>query len=152
MPCMQPLFLPPPHLILLLPSLPCPQVLKFAVGLAYISTLVLSLTGSLPFPCFTSVIVAYGMAGEMVKLAEANLMSEWAGAGLRPPLRRPSGQLWTALALGARCQPPLPFTPRPSSPPGPPFSHYLQTQTGSSGSSSWPPGGTSPSAPCWCWA
>lgn len=51
------------------------EVLKFAVGLAYISTLVLSLTGSLPFPCFTSVIVAYGMAGEMVKLAEANLMN-----------------------------------------------------------------------------
>ncbi len=58
------------------PPSPC-QVLKFSVGLAYISTLVLSLTGALPFSCFTSVIVAYGMAGEMVKLAENNLMSEW---------------------------------------------------------------------------
>lgn len=57
------------------------QLLKFSVGLAYISTLALSLTGALPFPCFTSVIVAYGMAGEMVKLAEANLMSECGGAG-----------------------------------------------------------------------
>lgn len=49
------------------------ETLKFAVGLAYISTLVLSLTGYLPFSCFTSVVVAYGLAGEMVKLAETNL-------------------------------------------------------------------------------
>lgn len=57
------------------------------MGLAYISTLVLSLTGALPFSCFTSVIVAYGMAGEMVKLAENNLMSEWGGVCWAVPRR-----------------------------------------------------------------
>ena len=63
------------------PRCPClglPQVLKFSVGFTYISTLVLSVTGYLPFSCFTSVVVAYGLAGEMVKLAETNMLSEWA--------------------------------------------------------------------------
>jgi hypothetical protein len=54
-----------------------PQVLKFAVGFTHIVTLVLGLMGVLPFACWTSAMVAYGMAGEMVKLAETNSMSEW---------------------------------------------------------------------------
>lgn len=59
-------------------------MLKGAVGTTYILAAALAFTGVLPFSVLTSVIVAYGMAGEMVKLAETNLMSEWGwgGAGL----------------------------------------------------------------------
>ena len=47
------------------------------MGTTYILAAVLAFTGVLPFSVLTSVIVAYGMAGEMVKLAETNLLSEW---------------------------------------------------------------------------
>lgn len=50
-------------------------MLKFAVGATYIATVGLSLSGVLPFSCLTSAIVAYGMAGEMCKLAETNMLS-----------------------------------------------------------------------------
>lgn len=45
-------------------------VLKFVVGVTYAVTLVLSLFGVLPFAVWTSAMVAYGYAGEMVKFAE----------------------------------------------------------------------------------
>ena len=51
-------------------------MLKFAVGFTHIVTLVLGLMGVLPFACWTSAMVAYGLAGEMVKLAETNATSE----------------------------------------------------------------------------
>lgn len=47
------------------------------MGTTYILAAALAFTGVLPFSVLTSVIVAYGMAGEMVKLAETNMMSEW---------------------------------------------------------------------------
>lgn len=53
-----------------------PQILKLAVGFTHILTLVLGLMGVLPFACWTSAMVAYGMAGEMVKVAETNVKSE----------------------------------------------------------------------------
>jgi hypothetical protein len=58
-----------------------PQVLKFVVGFTHILTLALGLLGVLPFACWTSAMVAYGMAGEMVKLAETNALSECACGG-----------------------------------------------------------------------
>ena len=45
------------------------------MGATYIATVGLSLSGVLPFSCLTSAIVAYGMAGEMCKLAETNMLS-----------------------------------------------------------------------------
>lgn len=59
------------------PTRPPKQVLKFVVGATHIGVLALGLMGVLPFACWTSAMVAYGMAGEMVKLAETNLSSEW---------------------------------------------------------------------------
>lgn len=44
--------------------------LKVAVGFAYMLTLILSLLGILPFGCWTSAMVSYPIAGEMVKRAE----------------------------------------------------------------------------------
>ena len=72
-----PLLRPPPNPRRLPPS-PCrlPQVLKGAVGTTYILAAGMAFTGVLPFSVLTSVIVAYGMAGEMVKLAETNMLSE----------------------------------------------------------------------------
>ena len=52
-------------------------MLKFAVGFTHILTLALGLLGVLPFACWTSAMVAYGMAGRMVKLAEKEALSEW---------------------------------------------------------------------------
>ncbi|KAI3438518.1 hypothetical protein D9Q98_000946 [Chlorella vulgaris] len=49
------------------------EILKLAVGFTHILTLVLGLMGVLPFACWTSAMVAYGMAGEMVKVAETNV-------------------------------------------------------------------------------
>ena len=46
------------------------QTLKVTVGFTYALTLVLSLFGVLPFAVWTSSMVAYGYAEEMVKLAE----------------------------------------------------------------------------------
>jgi 1,4-dihydroxy-2-naphthoate phytyltransferase len=46
--------------------------LKVTVGFTYALTLVLSLFGVLPFAVWTSSMVAYGFAAEMVKLAETN--------------------------------------------------------------------------------
>lgn len=46
------------------------EILKFIVGATYAVTLVLSLFGVLPFAVWTSAMVAYGSAAEMVKLAE----------------------------------------------------------------------------------
>lgn len=48
------------------------QVLKFAVGLVYVATAALSLLGVLPFTVLTSVVVVYGLAAEVVKMAEAH--------------------------------------------------------------------------------
>lgn len=48
------------------------QTLKVTVGAAYLVTLVLSLLGTLPFACWTSAMIAYGTASEMVKLAETH--------------------------------------------------------------------------------
>lgn len=48
-------------------------VLKFVVGFTYAITLVLSLFGVLPFAVWTSAMVAYGLAAEMVKLAETEV-------------------------------------------------------------------------------
>lgn len=42
------------------------------VGFTYALTLVLSLFGMLPFAVWTSSMVAYGQAAEMVKLAETH--------------------------------------------------------------------------------
>ena len=44
--------------------------LKVTIGFTYALTLVLSLFGVLPFAVWTSSMVAYGFAAEMVKLAE----------------------------------------------------------------------------------
>ena len=46
------------------------QTLKVTIGFTYALTLVLSLCGILPFAVWTSAMVAYGWAAEMVKLAE----------------------------------------------------------------------------------
>ena len=46
--------------------------LKVTVGFTYALTLVVSLFGILPFAVWTSAMVAYGWAAEMVKLAEVN--------------------------------------------------------------------------------
>ncbi len=51
-------------------------MLKFVVGFTHIVTLAMGLMGVLPFACWTSAMVAYGVAGEMVKLAESNMQSE----------------------------------------------------------------------------
>ena len=48
------------------------STLKFVVGCTYTVMLVLSLFGVLPFAMWTSAMVSYGFAGEMVKFAEAN--------------------------------------------------------------------------------
>lgn len=48
------------------------QTLKITVGFTYALTLVLSLFGVLPFAVWTSAMVAYGWAAEMVKLAETH--------------------------------------------------------------------------------
>lgn len=48
-------------------------MLKFVVGFTYAITLVLSLFGVLPFAVWTSAMVAYGLAAEMVKLAETEV-------------------------------------------------------------------------------
>jgi 1,4-dihydroxy-2-naphthoate octaprenyltransferase len=55
--------------------------LKLVVGATYAATLVLSLLGVLPFAVWTSAMVAYGFAGEMVKLAESEADNP---AALRP--------------------------------------------------------------------
>lgn len=47
------------------------STLKFMVGCMYTVMLVLSLFGVLPFAIWTSAMISYGFAGEMVKLAEA---------------------------------------------------------------------------------
>lgn len=47
------------------------EVLKFVVGATYAVTLVLSLFGVLPFAVWTSAMVSYGFASEMVKMAES---------------------------------------------------------------------------------
>ncbi|EFN57404.1 hypothetical protein CHLNCDRAFT_48633 [Chlorella variabilis] len=57
------------------------EVLKFVVGFTHIATLAMGLLGVLPFACWTSAMVAYGLAGEMVKLAETNAQNP---EGLRP--------------------------------------------------------------------
>lgn len=48
------------------------SLLKFTIGATYAVTLVLSLFGVLPFSVWTSAMVAYGFAGETVKLAESS--------------------------------------------------------------------------------
>ena len=48
------------------------STLKLIVGCTYTVMLVLSLFGVLPFAMWTSAMVSYGWAGEMVKFAEAN--------------------------------------------------------------------------------
>lgn len=56
-------------------------MLKFGVGLLYVLTAGLSLTGVLPFTVLTSAVAVYGLAGEMVKFAEGHSESEcWGGA------------------------------------------------------------------------
>ena len=89
-------------------------MLKFAVGFTHIVTLVLGLMGVLPFACWTSAIVAYGMAGEMVKLAETNSMSEW-GCGLCAvagwPAGRPAETRLPSHACPEPCAPPFPAAP-----------------------------------------
>lgn len=57
------------------------SVLKFTVGATYAVTLVLSLFGILPFSVWTSAMVAYGFAREMVKLAESSFDDD---AALKP--------------------------------------------------------------------
>ena len=48
------------------------STLKFVVGCTYSVMLVLSLFGVLPFAMWTSAMVSYGFAGEMIKFAENN--------------------------------------------------------------------------------
>lgn len=47
------------------------STLKLVVGCIYTVMIVLSLLGVLPFAIWTSAMISYGYAGEMVKLAEA---------------------------------------------------------------------------------
>ena len=48
------------------------EALKFVVGCTYAVTLVTSLLGVLPFAVWTSAMVSYGFAAEMVKYAETH--------------------------------------------------------------------------------
>lgn len=48
------------------------QVLKAAVGAAYLLAIVAALMGMLPFSAWTSAVAAYGFANQMVALAEAH--------------------------------------------------------------------------------
>ena len=61
----------PPHTALL-PFHPSRQVLKAAVGAAYLLAIVAALMGMLPFSAWTSAVAAYGFANQMVALAEAH--------------------------------------------------------------------------------
>lgn len=56
-------------------------LLKGAVAAAHVALLVLGLLGVLPFTVWTSAMVAYGLAGEMVKLAETNADGGWVRGG-----------------------------------------------------------------------
>ena len=152
---------------------PCQaQVLKGAVGTTYILAAVLAFTGVLPFSVLTSVIVAYGMAGEMVKLAETNMLSELQllscgqEHGLPGPARlgvvqliKPGGGIGSCSAWMQRCVPCLgrlnrqmcaPCKTSELLHPGVLPRPLPQTLMASRRSSSWPPSGTSPSAPCSC--
>lgn len=64
-----------PHAQYLTTHSPHQQVLKFMVGLAHAFALFMSLFGVIPFACWTSVMVCYGYANKMVKLAEEH----WSG-------------------------------------------------------------------------
>lgn len=142
------------------------------MGTTYILAAALAFTGVLPFSVLTSVIVAYGMAGEMVKLAETNMLSELqllSGGGQEQRLPGPAqlgsvqliergGRIGSCSAWMQRCLPCLGRFNRQMCAPSQPLDcnplpcpiHCLQTPMASRRSSSWPPSGTLPSAPCSC--